>query len=133
MVVWWGHTIHIGGSMKKTIAGLLFGSFVFILASCDLMGGGSGGGGGSQPEGSLVVSNDSSYTVSELYVSPVDSSSWGPNQLGDAAIAPGGVFTLSGIPAGDYDLLAEETAGGYWDRWDVTIPAGGEYAWRLLD
>ena len=60
----------------------------------------------------LVVSNDSPFTVYYLYVSASGESSWGPDQMRpNAMIHPGGSFVLHGIPAGSWDIMASGSDG----------------------
>jgi hypothetical protein len=77
--------------------------------------------------------NSSSFTISELYVSPSSSGSWGPDQL-TSTIAPGGTFTLTGITPGTYDLRAVASDGTtFWQSMAVSITAGGTFTWTLLN
>ena len=55
----------------------------------------------------LVIYNQSSTPVHHLYMSAIDRTNWGPDQLGDGAddtIDPGERFTLRGIDPDDYDV-----------------------------
>ncbi len=56
--------------------------------------------------GSVAVTNGSStYAITELYISPSSSSTWGSNQI-SSSIAVGSTRTITGIPVGTYDLQA---------------------------
>jgi hypothetical protein len=50
------------------------------------------------------VSNDSDFTIVELYLTDVDSSSWGANLLSGDELRPGEDLTL-GVDCGFYDAL----------------------------
>jgi hypothetical protein len=67
-----------------------------------------GGDGGAAPASGDVVAafdfnNSGAVDICELYLSPVGTESWGPDQLKGQKIAAGGKFTLTNIPANSYD------------------------------
>jgi hypothetical protein len=59
------------------------------------------------PAGDVVAAfdfnNSGAVDICELYLSPVGTDSWGPDQLKGQKIAAGGKFTLTNIPANSYD------------------------------
>jgi hypothetical protein len=55
---------------------------------------------------SYVFTNTGSVEICELYLSPADTQDWGPDQLKSQTIATGATFTLTNIPAGQYDAKA---------------------------
>jgi hypothetical protein len=58
---------------------------------------------------SLEVRNDSDYTIDELYLTDVGSSTWGRNLLGGDGLFPGESISL-GADCGTYDaMLIDET------------------------
>jgi hypothetical protein len=60
-------------------------------------------------DSSLLVSNHSDFEIHEIYVTPVDSSTWGANLLANDILMPG-ESTLLGIQCGTYDaMLVDET------------------------
>ena len=61
----------------------------------------------SGPTTMLEIINDSGTDIWRLYVSPEASDQWGDDYLGDAVIAAGERFTLTGIPNGTYNVLVE--------------------------
>lgn len=81
---------------------------------------------------SLVTVNQSTYTVYSLYVATCGATTWGPDQLGANVIQPNGQFTLTGIPAGCWQLRAE-TQGStrYWQRFNVSFAPGSQLTWTL--
>jgi hypothetical protein len=81
--------------------------------------------------GSLKVVNNYNYPITELYVAGSTSSTWGANQL-SAPIPVGGSFTVTNIPAGNYDFLAYSSNGASWNRWGQTIAAGTLFTWTLV-
>lgn len=52
----------------------------------------------------LVIRNDSSWVLTELYISSVDENEWGPDQLGADVVGSGETFTLNKVPCDIYDL-----------------------------
>lgn len=83
------------------------------------------------PEGATIeITNDSDVDVWYVYLSPADASEWGDDWLGGDVIAAGETYTLVGIPAGTYDVKAEdannETVQIVWGA-DVE----GDLAWTI--
>ncbi|MDQ3369892.1 MAG: hypothetical protein M3680_31120 [Myxococcota bacterium] len=52
----------------------------------------------------LTIDNDSSYTLIEINLSPVDSVAWGADLLGADVLDPGDVLEVSGIECDTYDI-----------------------------
>lgn len=82
------------------------------------------------PTGSVVVVNNYSFPITELYITPSTSSTWGPNQL-DTPIPVGGSIAFSGVPAGLIDLRAVASDGAFTERYDAFLDAGGTFTWTL--
>jgi hypothetical protein len=60
-------------------------------------------------DSSLRVSNQSDFAIHEMYVTPVESSSWGRDLLGSDVLYPGESMLL-GLDCGTYDaMLIDET------------------------
>jgi hypothetical protein len=84
------------------------------------------------PAASLTVVNGSGFSVTELYVSPSTSGTWGPDQLA-GTISPGGSFTLTGIPPGTWDFKAVSAGGTvFWTRFGTGLASGITFTWTLL-
>jgi serine/threonine protein kinase len=84
-------------------------------------------------DSSLNVINNSSFVVCFLYISPVDNTSWGSNDMNSGqTIAPGEQLSFS-VDSGDWDLRAEtcdqET---WWEHYDAAISGSG-FDWTLTD
>jgi hypothetical protein len=63
-------------------------------------------------EATVVIQNDSQWSIHNLYLSDVDSEEWGPDQLGDEVIeSGGGKFTLTDIPCDAYDVKLVDEDG----------------------
>ena len=81
---------------------------------------------------SLDIINDSEISVCYVYLSPTKSDEWGEDQLGEENMIDGGEsFTITNIPSGTYDLLAEDCDGnllGVTYEADITE---GEYTWTI--
>jgi len=52
----------------------------------------------------VVVSNQSSYDVHNLYLSSSSDPSWGADQLGEIVLSTGSTFALAGIECDTYDV-----------------------------
>ena len=79
-----------------------------------------------------VIFNQSSFTIHSLFISPAASNEWGPDQLGEQMIPPGGTFSIFGIPCGTYDVLLTNPAQETCTVPTVNICAGAE-PWVLTD
>lgn len=66
----------------------------------------------TRPTASMDVKNQSGWLICAVYLSPTDLSEWGASQLGRGETIPvGGMYSISDIPRGDYDLRAEDCSG----------------------
>lgn len=88
--------------------------------------------GTANADNSVVVINQSSYVIHSLYISPTASDEWGPDQLGEDVIPPGGTMTFTGIHCGTYDVRLTNPSGGVCDVPAVPICSGAE-PWVLTD
>ncbi len=81
--------------------------------------------------GQLTVINSSDYVVHQLFVSPSQSRSWGPDQLGKETIGRAERFTVRNIPDGTYDLkiIDEDEDACIVENVDVS----GTMNWMLTD
>lgn len=59
----------------------------------------------------ITIANNSDYDIHHLFLAPVHSNSWGPDQLGDHVIESGKSFTLQNIPCDDYDIKLVDDEG----------------------
>lgn len=79
----------------------------------------------------ITITNHSAWTIHYLYISPVSSSEWGEDQLGDEVIgANGGTFQLSGVPCSSYDVKIVDEDGDVCIISDTDI-CGGSSAWTI--
>lgn len=94
--------------LTTRLASLFAASLALSLAAC-------GGGGGTvvvddSPDSSLVVDNQSDFAIEELYLTSVNSGSWGPNLLRGDVLLPDETITL-GVDCGYYDALLVDEDG----------------------
>ena len=59
----------------------------------------------------VVIKNKSDWEIHHLFLSPTENEKWGPDQLGDHVIAPGGTFELHSIPCDAYDVMLVDEDG----------------------
>ena len=80
----------------------------------------------------VSITTESSWTITELYLSAVDVQEWGPDQLGEHVIEPNSSYNLSDVPCDVYDVrLVDEDA-------DVCVVGGvklcgSDSAWKIGD
>ena len=94
--------------LTTRLASAFAASFALSLAAC-------GGGSGTviiedSPDAALVVDNQSDFLIEELYLTDVNSSSWGPNLLFGDVLLPDETITLS-VDCGFYDALLVDEDG----------------------
>src|SRR5687768_14101692 len=65
----------------------------------------------AQAEIEIKLENKSDWAFHELYVSPVNTSDWGPDQLRDDTVETGERFTLHGVRPGKYDVRIVDEDG----------------------
>jgi hypothetical protein len=77
----------------------------------NLSGGGSAMGAvqqaatsGGSTASSITFRNRSNYAIFHIHMSSVNTTAWGPDQLGVNVLRAGGDFTLNNIPCDHYDL-----------------------------
>lgn len=75
-------------------------------------------------EGSLRVFNDGAVTMSQLYVTPSTSSTWGSDQLAPYPLQPADSITLTRLYPGTYDVRARFNDGSTDTVYDVRIHDG---------
>jgi hypothetical protein len=63
-------------------------------------------------DSSLRVANDSDFEIHEMYVTPVDSPTWGPNLLGGDVLFPGESMLVA-LDCGTYDAMLVDETGAY--------------------
>ena len=62
---------------------------------------------------SITINNNSQREIRHLYLAPGDPNNWGPDQLGESRIYPGGTFTLNNVScnAASIRVIAEDQNG----------------------
>lgn len=93
------------------------------ICGCPLSSGGYGN--------TLLVVNNSSYTIGEIYITPVNSDNWGQNQL-RAWLYPGQSTTIGGVPDDCYEFWAVTTTGANTGH-SYCFTGGETLTWNLLD
>lgn len=108
-------------------------------SSSDDDDGGSNNSSGSG-YGTVVFQNSSSYDIWWIYLSPSSDSTWGSDRLGSDILYSGQTFTITNVPAGIYDAMAEPLSLPAVYAWGFTVPSGGTYtlqitnsSWSLID
>jgi hypothetical protein len=74
----------------------------------------------------VVIKNKTDWEIHHLFLSPTDDEKWGPDQLGDAVIAPGRTFELHSIPCDNYDVKLIDEDGDECVVAEVSICSGQE-------
>ena len=78
----------------------------------------------------VVIKNKTDWEIHHLFLSPTENEKWGPDQLGDHVIAPGGTFELHSIPCDAYDVMLVDEDGDECVVADVDI-CNGQAGWVI--
>lgn len=90
--------------------------------------------GGTASDITLDIENNSTTEVCYLYVSFSTDTEWGDDQLGSETVAPnGGLYTLRDIPAGTYDLRADDCSNNTLAQEYGVEFVSGPYTWTFSD
>jgi len=81
----------------------------------------------------LVVSNQSSFTISGLYMYACGTSNLGSNQLAGRVIPPTNTFTITHVAPGCWNFHAEATSGVFWDRFNTVLEGAKTFPWMLIN
>ncbi len=76
---------------------------------------------------SLELVNRSNWDIHELYFSPADQKSWGPDQLEDEIIKHGETFKLTKISKGNYDVKFVDEDGDSCEVEDVDFTSSERF------
>ena len=66
------------------------------------------------PSPSIRVVNNSGWEIRHLFLSPVSQDNWGPDQLNNGVISPGGEFTISNVSCSEgssIKVISEDADG----------------------
>ena len=79
---------------------------------------------------SISIANNSGRSIIHVYLSHTDADDWGPNQLGDSAIASGESYTISNVSwdAPQIKVVAEDGNGCF--SYGV-VSSSGDSTWTL--
>ena len=84
-------------------------------------------------DATIIVQNNSSASVRELYIAECDAEVWGSDRLGtEETIAPGNDREF-GVDAGCWDLRARFLDSSFAEEFGVQVEDGGEFIWELVD
>ena len=86
----------------------------------------------SEGTGTLTLVNETSSPICVINVSPNTADTWGPNQLDeDRFVASGDSFTVTGLPADDYDYRALDCSDNVLSQhFNVTIDSAEQH-WEV--
>lgn len=81
---------------------------------------------------SIMIVNNSSRQIRNVYLSHVDVDDWGNNQLGDTTIAPGGSFAISDFTcdAQQIKVIGEDQDGCFLS---AVVACGSNSTWTITN
>ena len=79
-----------------------------------------------------VTNNSTGLEIKHIFLSPTDIDKWGPDQLNDSTIAPGGSTTLSNVScdAANIKVIAEDQNGCFLYQ---TVACGADSSWTITN
>lgn len=80
----------------------------------------------------ITVKNRSLWEIHHLFMSPVSSNNWGPDQLGSKTVASDGTFDLSGVACDTYDVKIVDEDGDECILNGVAI-CGANETWEITN
>ena len=84
----------------------------------------------SKKKASVKILNRSDWTIDQFYLAAVDTSDWGPDQLGTRVIRKNEYFTITDIPCDSYDVKIVDEDADECVIEDVDI-CGGKETWEI--
>jgi hypothetical protein len=100
--------------MKVGARLLMFAALMCALVSMpSLSGYAISAGSSTQPVMTVAVTNNSARDITHLYLSPVDRSEWGPDQMDGSALKTGQTFTITDVSCSGNEIkvIAEDKDG----------------------
>ena len=110
--------------LRRSLGALGLAVAVAAFTGCDDITG--------SDDGTIIVQNNASAAVHELYLADCEDETWGADRLGSETIAPGNDREFR-VDAGCYDLYAEFSDGSFAEDLGVGVDEGEEFTWELID
>lgn len=84
------------------------------------------------PTASIIVTNNSHRDIIHIYLSPPNTDDWGPNQIGDSAVRPGGSATLDNVSCanGGVKVIGEDGDGCFVS---TVVTCADNVTWTITD
>lgn len=95
----------------RALAGLVLGALL-LASSCIIV---------ADDDSTVTVSNESSYTIIEINLTPSYSDTWGPDLLGPDVLYPGESLTIDYVDCGAYDMRIVDHTGVECTFWDYDL------------
>lgn len=86
----------------------------------------------ARPTTTITISNNSQLQIRNLYLAPGNPDDWGPNQLGESGIAPGGSVTLNNVSCegSSIRVIAEDQNGCFFYH---SVSCGDTGGWTITN
>lgn len=86
---------------------------------------------GAQTQASVTIVNDSSWEIRHIYLSPVNSDNWGPDQLNELVINPGDSFTVNfSCDQSQIKVITEDKDGCFLSN---TVACSSNAVWTITN
>jgi hypothetical protein len=78
----------------------------------------------------ITITNNSGLTIRHVYLSPVDQNNWGPDQLNNSVIGPGGSVTINATCQGSVKVIGEDQDGCFLS---TVVSCTGSASWTIAN
>ena len=78
----------------------------------------------------ITITNNTGLTIRHVYLSPVNQNAWGPDQLNNSVIGPGGSVTISANCDGSIRVIAEDQDGCFLS---AVVTCSATAAWTITN
>ena len=112
-------------NIGRTLGTLALGASLALTGCDDVIGAGG--------DATIIVENNASVSVREIYISDCDDDTWGSDELGSTETIAPGADRAFGVDAGCYDLMAVFLDDSEATDFDVQLDDGDHFTWELVD
>ena len=112
-------------NIRRTLGTLVLGATLGLTACDDVIGTGD--------DATIIVENNASVSVREIYISECEDDTWGDDRLGPTETISPGNDRAFGVDAGCYDLRAEFLDDTFAEDFGIDLDDGDEFTWELVD
>ena len=112
-------------TIRRSIGALVLALSVGAFTGCDDITG--------SDDATIIVENNASVSVFELYIAECDDDLWGDDELGTTETISPGEDREFDVDAGCWDLRARFSDDTFAQDFGIEVDEGDEFTWELVD